>query len=163
MKRLISSLTLLGFFVFTLTAAGVAFASINNMETIKGRIISIDDYLKKNNTSNLDESKDFKHNNDKKADHSHVYKINLQSDVYGRTFALETYDGRIYYFVRNDRSKSLISNEDYIGKEVVIQGYKLKVQKMGFPSYVDVVSYEVDGKKMSWCEKCNSMGPKHSH
>jgi len=163
MKRIISSLTLLGFFVFTLAGAEVAFASLNNMETIKGKIISIDDYLKKNNTSNMDESKDFKHNHDNKVDHSHVYKINFQSDVYGRTFALETPDGRIYYFVRNDRSKNLISNEKYIGKEVVIQGYKLKVHKMGLPSYIDVVSYEVDGKKMSWCEKCNGMGPKHSH
>ena len=163
MKRLISSLTLLGFFVFTLAGAGVAFASINNMETIKGKIISIDHYLKENNKSNMNESTDFKHNHDKKADHSHVYKINFQSDDYGRTFALETYDGRIYYFVKNDRSSNLISNEAYIGKEVVIQGYKLKVHKMGLPSYIDVVSYEVDGKKMSWCEKCNAMGPVHSH
>jgi len=31
MKRIINSLMLLGFFVFTLAGAGVAFASINNM------------------------------------------------------------------------------------------------------------------------------------
>lgn len=163
MKRLISSLALLGFFIFSVAGAGTTLASINNLETIKGKIISIDEYLMKNNTSNMDESKDFKHNSHGKVDHSHVYKINLQSDVYGHTFALETHDGRVYYFVKNDRSKNLMSNEDYIGKEVVIQGYKLKVHKMSFPSYIDVVSYEIDGKKMSWCDKCNAMGPMHSH
>ena len=162
MKKLLGSFVILSFFMVSFVLLSPANASVEKPETIKGKIISINEYLMMNNQSSKSEG-DYEHNHDAETGHSHVYKINLRSDVYKPRLALETPAGNIWYFVENDRSKHLIYNSDYIGKEVEILGYKLKLHKLTMSSYVDVVSYKIDGKKMVWCEGCNAMGPKHSH
>ncbi len=88
----------------------------------------------------------------------HSEGANFQCSKYGHKGALKTSDGKIWSFVENDHAKKLINDKKLHGKAIKVTGKKIDKAML-----IDVVSYEIDGKKMEWCEKCNNIGPKHSH
>ncbi len=47
----------------------------------------------------------------------------------------------------------MINDKELHGKKVKVSGKTIEKAML-----IDVQSYEVNGKKMEWCEKCNAMG-----
>jgi len=89
---------------------------------------------------------------------NHSDGAQAQCNDYGHKGALQTSNGALWSFLENDRSQRLRTDKTLLGKEVKVTSHLIEKAKT-----IDVDSYEVNGKKMMWCEKCKSMGPAHSH
>ncbi len=81
-----------------------------------------------------------------------------QCQTYGHEAGLVAQDGKIYTFVRNDRSRQLREHGTYTGKTVTVKGTIFTKANR-----IDVESFTVAGQKMEWCSKCSAMGPDHQH
>ncbi len=81
-----------------------------------------------------------------------------QCQTYGHEAGLVTPEGKIYSFVKNDRSRQLREYGKYNGKTVTVRGTIFTRANR-----IDVESFTVDGKEMNWCDQCSAMGPAHQH
>lgn len=120
--------------VLAMVLAVAGFAGTKANQTLEGKLVCLGCTLKKNDG------------------------VQAQCSTYGHKGALQTSDGSLWSFVENDRSKKLINDTSLHGKSVKVTGTIIEKAKR-----IDVASYEVDGKKQMWCEKCKMMGPEHSH
>ena len=71
---------------------------------------------------------------------------------YGCDAALKTADGKIWHILKNDRSDNLVRKHDHMGENIKLTGYFHNNSQT-----IDLTSYEIDGKKMSWCEGHSKM------
>jgi hypothetical protein len=70
----------------------------------------------------------------------------------GHRHALKTSDGRYISLLENKYSADLVKGEKYSGKDIEVQGtYYANANQL------DVKSYTVNGKEMSWCGHCKKM------
>jgi len=75
-----------------------------------------------------------------------------ECSVYGHKHALKTSDGRYINLLENKYSADLMTKEKYAGKDIKVQGvYYANANQL------DVKSFSVGGKNMSWCDHCKSM------
>ncbi len=72
--------------------------------------------------------------------------------VYGHDHALKTADGKYVIFLENKYSADLISGEKYHNKKVKVHGIYF-----ANANQLDIETFEVEGKKKSWCGGCSSM------
>ena len=72
--------------------------------------------------------------------------------VYGHRHAIKTADGKYINLLENQYSESLLKGEKYHNKDIVVSGRHFIEANL-----IDVKSYEVDGKKKSWCGHCDVM------
>ena len=72
--------------------------------------------------------------------------------TYGHTHALKTADGHYVNFLGNDYSADLIKGEKYHNKKITVHGVQYASANL-----MDVDSYEVDDKKIGWCNHCKAM------
>jgi hypothetical protein len=77
---------------------------------------------------------------------------NADCSQYGCNHALKTSDGKYISLMKNKYSKDLMGSEKYAGKNISVTG-----AYYADANTVDVKSFKVDGKKMSWCNHCKSM------
>ena len=71
---------------------------------------------------------------------------------FGHRHALKTADGRLISFLENKYSADLIKGGDYTGKTIKVKG-----TYYADANVIDVESFEVGGKKMTWCDHCKAM------
>jgi hypothetical protein len=75
-----------------------------------------------------------------------------ECSVYGHKHALKTSDGRYINLLENKYSADLLNSEKYAGKDIKIQGvYYASANQL------DVQSFTVGDKTMSWCDHCKTM------
>ncbi len=134
MRRHFAIFNLIAVLILSLSLAGFAGEKTEGEKTVKGKLVCIDCNLGMQG------------------------KVNAQCKAYGHEEGLITADGKIYSFVKNDRSKALLKHGTYTGKEITINGRVFENAHR-----IDVVSYTVDGKNMMYCPKCQAMGPAHQH
>ena len=66
---------------------------------------------------------------------------------YGCESAFKTADGKMWHFLKNDKSSDLIDNHDLMGMEASVTGYFHENSLT-----IDLASYDIGEKKISWCE-----------
>lgn len=75
-----------------------------------------------------------------------------ECSVYGHQHALKTSDGKYVNLLENKYSADLLNGEKYSGKNIKIQGvYYANANQL------DVESFTVVDKTMSWCGQCKTM------
>lgn len=137
MRKSFALFTLVSLFLFSLSLVSLASDSKDKAEklsTVEGTVVCIGCDLHKSDGANF------------------------QCSKYGHVGALKTSDGKIWSFIENDKAQKLMNDKNLHGKTVRITGHKIEKAIL-----IDVQSFEVDGKKMEWCEKCNVMGAVHKH
>ncbi|MDH4157495.1 MAG: hypothetical protein OEW00_09510 [candidate division Zixibacteria bacterium] len=72
--------------------------------------------------------------------------------TYGHTHALKTSDGHLINFLPNKYAADLMAGEKYHNQKVKVHGVYF-----ANANQLDVETFEVDGKKMGWCEHCSAM------
>lgn len=72
--------------------------------------------------------------------------------TYGHNHVLKTGDGLYINFLENQYADDFVKGEKYQGKNLVVHGRYYPVALL-----IDVESFEVDGKKKSWCDHCKAM------
>lgn len=72
--------------------------------------------------------------------------------AYGHKHAVKTTDGHYINFLENKHSKDLVHGEKYHNKDVKVNGVFY-----ANANQLEVKSFEVDGKAMSWCDHCKGM------
>ncbi|MFH1891726.1 MAG: hypothetical protein ABIK83_03485 [Candidatus Zixiibacteriota bacterium] len=72
--------------------------------------------------------------------------------AYGHKYAVKTADGRYINFLENKQSEDLVSGEKYHNQDVKVQGVFY-----ANANQLEVKTFEVDGKTMSWCDHCKGM------
>lgn len=83
---------------------------------------------------------------------------NAACSKYGHKHALKTSDGKYVSLMENKYSNDLMDGEKYAGKNISVSG-----TYYADANTVDVKSFKVDGKKMSWCDHCKSMDACMAH
>jgi len=71
---------------------------------------------------------------------------------YGHEYGLKTAAGKYLGFLENRYSKDLMAGEKYLDKTIVVHGHHHLAANL-----IDVESFEIDGKKISWCGQCRAM------
>ncbi len=71
---------------------------------------------------------------------------------FGHTHALMTSDGKYVSFLENKFSSDLVKGDKYHEKEISAHGIFYASANV-----LDVETFEIDGKKMGWCDHCASM------
>ena len=72
--------------------------------------------------------------------------------VYGHRHALKTRDGKYINFLENKYSEDLIRGEKYHNKKMTVRGIRYANANL-----LEVESFEVGDKKMTWCNHCSAM------
>ena len=83
----------------------------------------------------------------KKAEGAHA-----QCKLYGHEHSILTKDGKYIAFLPNQHSVDLQKGEAYVHKHVKVHGTYYANANL-----LDVDWFEVDGKKLGWCEKDQAM------
>ncbi len=71
---------------------------------------------------------------------------------FGHNHALKTADGKYISLLENKYSADLVKGEKYHNKQMKLHGVYF-----ANANQLDVESFEVDGKKNSWCGHCKGM------
>ncbi|MBN1211294.1 MAG: hypothetical protein JXA92_01845 [candidate division Zixibacteria bacterium] len=77
---------------------------------------------------------------------------NAACKVYGHRYALKTRDGQYINFLENQYSEDLVKGEKYHNKEIKVHGIYYANADL-----LEVESFDVDGKEMTWCGHCSAM------
>ncbi len=72
--------------------------------------------------------------------------------AYGHRHALKTEDGKYINFLENQYSEDLLKGEKYHNQKMKVSGVYY-----ADANTLDVKSFQVDGKTMSWCDHCKAM------
>ena len=72
--------------------------------------------------------------------------------AFGHSHALKTKDGKYINLLANQYSADLLNGEKYHNKEVKLSGVYF-----ANGNQLDVESFEIGGKKKSWCGHCSAM------
>jgi hypothetical protein len=75
-----------------------------------------------------------------------------ECSAYGHKHTLKTSDGNYVNLLENKYSADLMNNEKYAGKDIKVQGVYF-----ASANQLDVKSFTVGDKKMSWCSHCKTM------
>jgi hypothetical protein len=72
--------------------------------------------------------------------------------IYGHRFALKTKDGRYINFLENKYSEDLIKGDKYHGQDIKVHG-----NYYANANLLEVKSFEVNGKNLTWCDHHEAM------